>query len=84
LLNRLLKPGGEVSRCSRILHDFGQLTADAATLLCDLLSCLLRKLHYESDKFKWVEQAIVVLPVNNNVIVCRKQLLADMRQRLVI
>ena len=71
--------GCGVSRCSRVLHDFGQLTADAAALLCDLLSCFLRELHYESDKFKRFEQSIVVLPVNDDVIVAGKQLLTDMR-----
>lgn len=67
--------GGVVSRCSRILHDFSQLATDAATLLCDLLSCLLRELHYEPNKFKRFEQAIVVLPVNDDVIIGGKQLL---------
>ena len=70
--------GCGVSGCSRVAHEFSQLTADTSAFLCDLLSCLLRKFHYESDEFKRFEQAIVVLPINNDVIIGGKQLLTDM------
>lgn len=54
---------------SRPPHDSFQLTKETSASVSYLLACLLIERDHKFDEFKCSEQAIVVLPVNDYVIV---------------
>jgi hypothetical protein len=61
----------------RVSHDSVQLTTDAPAFGCDLFACFLTERHHKSNEFERSEQAVVVLPVDNDVVIRRQKLLTD-------
>ena len=69
---------------SRILHQSVQLPSDAAAFGCNLLARLLLKHHHKSNKFERCEEAVVILPVDQDVIIRRQKLLTNPWEGLLV
>jgi hypothetical protein len=54
---------------SRILHQSVQLTTNASTFGCNLFACFLPEHDHKANEFEGTEQAVIILPVDNDIII---------------
>jgi len=67
--DRSLAVGRKLSWRSRILHQSVQFTTNASAFGCDLFACFFSEHDHKSNEFERTEQAVVILPVDDDIII---------------
>ncbi len=75
---------GKKSGRPRVHQGAFQLTTDPFAFGCDLFARILSELYHEPNEFERAEQTIIVLVVDDDVVIRRQKLLADVREGLLL
>ena len=75
---------GEKLGRPRVRQDVYQLTTDPFAFGCDLFARFLTELHHEPNEFEGAEQTVIVLVVDDDGVLRRQKLLADVRECLLV
>jgi hypothetical protein len=78
--------GGEGKKSGRPRVHQGaiQLTTDPFAFGCDLFARFLTKFHHKPNEFERAEQTVIVLVVDDDVVIRRQKLLADIRESFLV
>ena len=71
-------------RRPRVIQGAIQFTTDPFAFGCDFFARFLAKFHHEPNEFERAEQAVIVLVVDDDVVIRRQKLLADVRECLLV
>jgi hypothetical protein len=79
-VGRRVKPSGRL----RVLQKSIPLSADAPAFGSNFLACFFEEHHHKSNEVEWREQSIKILPVDSDLVIGRRKLLAELGESLLV